>query len=55
MGVIDNPNVESYDDKEPTNIRLIKEVKDALKEEADKKGVTMSDIINEELAERYKL
>ena len=52
MKVIENPGV--YDDKEPTNLRLEKDLKEAVKEEAEKRGVSMSDIVNDVLAERYK-
>lgn len=53
MSVITNP--QKYEDKMPTNVRLDKEVKEALKTEAEEKNIDMAEIVNEALKKRYKL
>jgi hypothetical protein len=46
-------NTASYDEKEPTNIRLEKDVKEKLIEDADRSKTTMADIVNEILKKHY--
>ncbi len=52
MPVIDNPY--EYDKRIPTNVRIDKDIKDIIKKEAEDKGITMADIINDVLVKYYK-
>jgi len=46
-------NTANYDDKEPTNIRLEKEIKKQVLEDAERREITMADVINEILKTHY--
>ncbi len=46
-------NTASYADKEPTNIRIEKDLKEKLLKEASEKNTTMADIVNDVLRKYY--
>lgn len=52
MPIVNNP--QEYDDKEPTNIRLVKGLKDSIREEAETQGTSLSDVVNEILEQYFK-
>ena len=52
MPVIRNPR--EYDQKVPTNVRLVRELKAYAKAEAKSRNIDLADVVNESLAERYK-
>ena len=52
MPIVNNP--QTYDDKEPTNVRIVKALKNEARADALARGVHLSDIINELLREKYE-
>jgi antitoxin component of RelBE/YafQ-DinJ toxin-antitoxin module len=54
MPLIENTASSGYVDKESTNIRLEREVKERVLQEASEKATTMTDVINTILKEHYK-
>lgn len=53
MAIVQNP--QNYDSKLPTNIRIVGLLKDLALQEAKERGVPLALIVNESLAERYKV
>lgn len=53
MGVIRNP--QEYDSKVPTNIRLVDVLKTKAIAEAEKRNITLAQVVNEALAIRYNV
>ena len=53
MAIVQNP--QDYDSKLPTNVRLIEQLKTAALFEAEKRGVTLAQVVNEALATRYNI
>jgi antitoxin component of RelBE/YafQ-DinJ toxin-antitoxin module len=53
MPLVENTASSSYVDKESTNIRLEREVKEKVLQEASDKGTTMTEVINTILKQHY--
>lgn len=53
MEIVRNP--QDYDTKVPTNIRIIGDLKNRALKEADVRGVTLAQIVNEALANHYNV
>lgn len=53
MAIVNNP--QSYDEKLPTNVRIIGELKVLALAESATRGITLAQIVNEALADRYNI